>query len=402
MLFSETIIVALNSIRANPFRASLTILGIVIGVAAVITMVALGNGAQRAIDEQMDALGGDILQIYSGSRWSHGIARDQLSLTVDDGIALSRDAEHLSDIVPEISGRYQAKVGNKNLNLEVIGTTPNYADVHRFTLAAGRMFNEADNASRRRVVVVGSEIPTQLEMNPENLVGRTMAIRAIDFQVIGVMDEKGSPGWGNPDNDIWIPIDTAQFRVTGDDKLNSINAKVAEGSSIESAMVDIERILRREHKILPGKDNDFSIYDRKTYLSAQQGATEVFTYLLASIAAVSLIVGGIGIMNIMLVTVTERTHEVGIRKALGATRRNILMQFLIESMTLCLIGGALGLALGAGTAYILAKFAGWQTVVTLGSGMTAFSFSALIGVFFGIWPAQRAARLDPIVALRHD
>ena len=402
MLFSETLIVALNSIRANPFRASLTILGIVIGVAAVITMVALGNGAQRAIDEQMDALGGDILQIYSGSRWSHGIARDQLSLTVDDGIALSRDAEHLSDIVPEISGRYQAKVGNKNLNLEVIGTTPNYADVHRFTLAAGRMFNEADNASRRRVVVVGSEIPTQLEMNPENLVGRTMAIRAIDFQVIGVMDEKGSPGWGNPDNDIWIPIDTAQFRVTGDDKLNSINAKVAEGSSVESAMVDIERILRREHKILPGKDNDFSIYDRKTYLSAQQGATEVFTYLLASIAAVSLIVGGIGIMNIMLVTVTERTREVGIRKALGATRRNILMQFLIESMTLCLIGGALGLALGAGTAYILAKFAGWQTVVTLGSGMTAFSFSALIGVFFGIWPAQRAARLDPIVALRHD
>ena len=402
MLFSETIIVALNSIRANPFRASLTILGIVIGVAAVITMVALGNGAQRAIDEQMDALGGDILQIYSGSRWSHGIARDQLSLTVDDGIALSRDAEHLSDIVPEISGRYQAKVGNKNLNLEVIGTTPNYADVHRFTLAAGRMFNEADNASRRRVVVVGSEIPTQLEMNPQNLVGRTMAIRAIDFQVIGVMDEKGSPGWGNPDNDIWIPIDTAQFRVTGDDKLNSINAKVAEGSSVESAMVDIERILRREHKILPGKDNDFSIYDRKTYLSAQQGATEVFTYLLASIAAVSLIVGGIGIMNIMLVTVTERTHEVGIRKALGATRRNILMQFLIESMTLCLIGGALGLALGATTAYILAKFAGWQTVVTLGSGMTAFSFSALIGVFFGIWPAQRAARLDPIVALRHD
>ena len=402
MLFSETLIVALNSIRANPFRASLTILGIVIGVAAVITMVALGNGAQRAIDEQMDALGGDILQIYSGSRWSHGIARDQLSLTVDDGIALSRDAEHLSDIVPEISGRYQAKVGNKNLNLEVIGTTPNYADVHRFTLAAGRMFNEADNASRRRVVVVGSEIPTQLEMNPENLVGRTMAIRAIDFQVIGVMDEKGSPGWGNPDNDIWIPIDTAQFRVTGDDKLNSINAKVAEGSSIESAMVDIERILRREHKILPGKDNDFSIYDRKTYLSAQQGATEVFTYLLASIAAVSLIVGGIGIMNIMLVTVTERTHEVGIRKALGATRRNILMQFLIESMTLCLIGGALGLALGASTAYILAKFAGWQMVVTLGSGMTAFSFSALIGVFFGIWPAQRAARLDPIIALRHD
>jgi putative ABC transport system permease protein len=402
MLFSETLIVAINSIRANPFRASLTILGIVIGVAAVITMVALGSGAQRAIDEQMDALGGDILQISSGGRWSHGIARDQLALTVDDSAALARDAQHLSAVVPEINGRFQVKLGNKNLNIEIVGTTPNYVDVHRFELAHGRMFNAADNASRRRVAVLGSDIPVQLEMDAASLVGRTIAIRAIDFLVVGIMEEKGSMGWSRPDNDIWIPIDTARFRVFGDDKLNTISVKVGADSSVDSAMVDIERVMRREHKILPGKDNDFTIYDRKTYLTAQQGATEVFTYLLGGIAAVSLVVGGIGIMNIMLVTVTERTREIGIRKALGATRQNILMQFLIESMVLCLIGGALGLMVGSGASMLLAKFAGWQTVVTMNSGVTAFSFSALIGIFFGIWPAQRAAKLDPINALRHD
>jgi putative ABC transport system permease protein len=402
MLFSETLLIALRSIRANPFRASLTILGIVIGVAAVITMVALGNGAQRAIDLQMEALGGDILSISSGNRWSHGIARNELSLTSDDAKALALDTTYLAEIVPEISGRYQFKYGNRNLNLDTIGTSPNYAEVHRFTIAAGRMFTEADNASRRRVVVLGSQIPTDLETTATNLVGRTVAIRGIDFEVIGVMEEKGSPGWGNPDNDIWIPLNTAQFRVAGDDKLNSISARVADDASVELAMVDIERVLRREHRILPGKDNDFSIYDRKTYLSARQGATEVFTYLLGGIAAVSLVVGGIGIMNIMLVTVTERTREIGIRKALGATRLNILTQFLIESMVLCIIGGALGLALGSGTSMLLAKFAGWQTVVSSDSVITAFTFSALIGVFFGIWPAQRAARLNPIDALRHD
>jgi putative ABC transport system permease protein len=402
MLVSETFWIALQSIRSNLFRATLTMLGIIIGVAAVITMVALGTGAQRAVDEQMAALGGDILSIAAGSWWNRGVARDVRTLTTDDAAALARDAEHLEAVVPEIGGRQQVKYGNTNMNIGVIGTTPNYPSVHGFTIALGEMFSASHDASRKRVAVVGAEVPGLLNTDATGIIGRTIQIRTIAFEVIGVLQAKGTTGWRNPDDDIWIPLSTAQFRVTGDDKVESISAKVAANSSIELAMVDIERILRREHGILPGKDNDFAIQNRKLFFDARQEATEIFTFLLAGIAGISLLVGGIGIMNIMLVTVTERTREIGIRKALGATKRNILLQFLVESMTLCLIGGALGLALGAGAAIFAARFAGWQTVVTSASVLTALVFSAAVGLFFGIMPAQRAAGLDPIDALRHE
>ena len=402
MLFFETIQIALQSIRDNLFRASLTMLGIIIGVAAVITMVALGTGAQRAIDEEMAALGGDILSISSSLRFSRGIAREQNALTVQDAEALARDARHLDAVVPEISARFQIKFGNRNLNQPIIGTTANYFGVHGFAVAHGRAFNEADDASRRRVVVLGNEVPAMLGMSPAALIGSSLQIRSISFEIIGVTEAKGSSGWRNPDSYVWIPLHTAQFRVTGSDAVEPISVRVREDVPIGVAMVDIERILRREHGILPGRDNDFSILNRQQFLESRQEATEIFTWLLASIAGVSLLVGGIGIMNIMLVTVTERTREIGIRKALGATRGNILLQFMVESMTLCLIGGSLGLALGAGAASFAAHFAGWQTVVTSTSVITAFAFSAGVGLFFGIWPAQRAARLDPIEALRYE
>jgi putative ABC transport system permease protein len=402
MLISETFWIALQSIRGNFFRAALTMLGIIIGVAAVITMVALGTGAQRAVDAQMEALGGDILSVSTSSWFNRGVARDLRTLTTGDALALARDAKHLDAVVPEISQRYQVKYGNTNINVGVIGTTPNYPDVHGFKVALGERLAASHDSSRKRVAVVGAEIPGMLNTDASSIIGRTITIRSIGFKVIGVMEAKGTTGWRNPDDDIWIPLSTAQFRVTGDDKVETISAKVARDSSVELAMVDIERILRREHGILPGKDNDFAINNRKQFFDARQEATEVFTYLLAGIAGVSLLVGGIGIMNIMLVTVTERTREIGIRKALGATRGNILLQFLVESMTLCLIGGMLGLALGAGAAMFAAKFAGWQTVVTSTSVVAAFAFSAAVGLFFGIMPAQRAARLDPIDALRHE
>ena len=402
MLIGETMRIALQSIRGNLFRAVLTMLGIVIGVGAVITMVALGTGAQRAIDDQMQALGGDILSVGRANRFSRGVARDDGTLTTDDAAALARGSAYFDGVVPEINSRFQIKYGNRNLNLSVLGTTPNYPDVHGFTMAHGRMFSAADDAGRSRVAVLGAEIPDMLEADAASLIGRRIQIRSISFDVIGVLEPKGSTGWRNPDDDIWIPLATAQFRVTGDDKVESISVRVRDGASIEQTMVDVERILRREHGILPGKDNDFSIMNRKQFLDSRQEATEVFTYLLAGIAGVSLVVGGIGIMNIMLVTVTERTREIGIRKALGATKGNILLQFLVESMTLCLIGGLLGLGLGAGTAYLANEFAGWQTVVTSGSVITAFAFSAGVGLFFGIWPAQRAANLDPIDALRYE
>jgi len=402
MLISETIRIALSSIRDNLFRSALTMLGIIIGVAAVITMVALGSGAQRAIDEQMAALGGDILAIESSFWFSRGVARDQQTLTTEDAVALTIGTQHIAEVVPEINGRFQVKYGNRNINTSVIGMTPNYLDVHGFEIAAGRMFTRADDSARRRVAVLAAEVPGMLDTDAAGIIGRNISIRSIPFEVIGVLEAKGSMGWRNPDDDIWIPLSTAQFRVTGNDYVERISVLVDESSSIEQAMLEIERVLRREHGILPGKDNDFAMVNRKQFAESRQEATQVFTFLLAGIAGVSLVVGGIGIMNIMLVTVTERTREIGIRKALGATRGNVLLQFLVESTILCLLGGALGLLVGASAATLLNRLAGWQTVVTAESAMMAFGFSAAVGIVFGIWPARRASRLDPIDALRHE
>jgi len=403
MLITETIRISLSSIRSNLFRALLTMLGIIIGVGAVITMVALGTGAQQAIDEQMAALGGDILSIQSSSWFSHGVARNQQTLTTDDAIALATGSEHVAAVVPEINSRFQIKYGNKNLNLSTIGTTPNYPAIHGYQIAHGEFFSAADEAARRRVVVLGSEVPGMLDVEEAAaLIGQKVQIRSISFEVIGIFEAKGGFGWRNPDDDVWIPLSTAQFRVTGNEFVQTISAKVSEYSTIPMAMLEIESVLRREHGVLPGKDNDFAIMNRKQFAESRQQATEVFTYLLAGIAGVSLVVGGIGIMNIMLVTVTERTREIGVRKALGATKGNILLQFLVESTILCLLGGMLGLALGAGVSALLAKYAGWQTVVTSSSAMMAFGFSAAVGMIFGIWPAKRAADLDPIDALRYE
>ena len=402
MLISETILIALSSIRSNLFRAALTMLGIIIGVGAVITMVALGTGAQRAIDEQMASFGGDILTVQAGFWFRRGVSHNQQTLTTDDAAALNSGTVHIAEIVPEINARFQIKYGNRNSNINVIGTTPNYPDVHGFEMAAGRMFTAADESNRKRVAVLAAEVPGLLGTDAMGILGATIMIRSIPFDVIGVLAPKGGTGWRNPDDDIWMPLGTAQYRVTGNDIVERISVQVAGSSSVEMAMLEIERILRREHGILPGKDNDFAIMNRKQFIESQQEATAIFTYLLAGIAGVSLVVGGIGIMNIMLVTVTERTREIGIRKALGATRANILLQFLVESMTLCLFGGLIGLGVGATAATLLNRLAGWQTLVTIESAAMAFGFSVAVGIVFGIWPARRAARLDPIDALRHE
>src|SRR5688572_4868906 len=404
MPLSEVITVALQAVRANKLRSLLTMLGIVIGVAAVITMVALGSGAQKAVEDRINALGANLLSVFPGQMFSGGRASDQrVSMTVDDALALERDGTLLQAVVPEMQQNSTVKHGNTNLNLAVIGTTPNYTEVKNYTIPHGRMFTTGDNEARQRYVLVGASVPQMLNVNPAALINQTINIRGIPFEVIGVLSEKGAAGsWQNPDEQLLIPLQTARYRVFGSDRVRSVSVQVADNVPLEQGMVDIERILRREHKIRPGGDNDFMIRNQRDILATQQQATEVFTVLLASIAAVSLVVGGIGIMNIMLVSVTERTKEIGIRKALGATKRVILMQFLVEALVLCLAGGIIGILLGTGSALLLSWKFQWNTLVSPVAIAVAFGFSGAVGLIFGLLPARRAASLDPIVALRYE
>jgi len=404
MLFGEVIQVALNAIRANKLRSFLTALGIVIGVGAVITMVALGNGAQKSVQDRIAALGTNLLTVFAGQSMHRGIASaERVSLTTDDATALKRDARSLAAVVPEIRRGQQVVYGNVNINVNVNGTVPDYFPVNNYKLEYGRLFTVGDGDSRKRVAVLGNGVPDLLNANARSLIGQQISVRGIYFEIIGVLAEKGaSGGWDNPDEQIWIPLETAQYRIFGSDRVNSITVKVDSPDSMGVAMIEIEQVLRREHGIAPGKDNDFQIRDFTQFLATMEETTKTFTFLLGGIAAVSLLVGGIGIMNIMLVSVTERTREIGIRKALGATKRNILMQFMVEALVLCFMGGVIGILMGVGGAVALSKIANWNTYVSWPAVGIALLFSAGVGLFFGIWPAQRAAGLDPIQSLRYE
>ena len=404
MMIGETVRVAFASIRANKLRAGLTMLGIIIGVGAVIAVVALGTGAQRAIEERIKAMGANLLTVYPGQSFMGGRASDtRVSLTVDDATALSRDAKLLSAVQPELSRSLQVKYGNQNFNINILGTTANYPEVRNYTITHGRMFTPGDDGARQRYAVLGSAVPGMFGVNPASLIGMNIQIRGQPFEVLGILSEKGAAGsFQNPDEQILIPLGTARFRMFGTDRLRSIAVQVRDGIPLDQGMVDIERVMRREHKIAPGGNNDFQIRNQKDILATQQQTTETFKMLLGSIAAVSLVVGGIGIMNIMLVSVTERTREIGIRKALGATKVNVMLQFLIEALVLCLFGGMLGVLAGTGGAMAMSYFAKWNTYISPESVLLAFAFSALVGLFFGLWPAWRAANLNTIDALRYE
>ncbi len=403
MLLDETIRVALQAIRANKLRSMLTALGIIIGVGAVITMIALGTGAKKAVQDRIQALGPTLLTLFAGQTFRGGVAQgSRVSLTMDDDTALANQARYVTAIVPELANNLQVQFGNQNANLNITGTTPNYVPVHTYTLTAGRMFTTGENEARHRYAVLGSSVPTIFNANPAAMVGQEIQIKGIPFEVIGILSEKGSQGFFNPDEQILIPLETARYRVMGTDRLRSITAQVDNLQDMNLAMIEIERVLRRTHKIRSGAENDFQIRNQTDILGTFQQTTQTFGFLLAGIAAVSLLVGGIGIMNIMLVSVTERTREIGVRKALGATRRNILLQFLVEALVLCLVGGTVGVLLGSAGAIVLSRFAHWNTLISPASILLAFAFSAIVGLFFGIYPARRAASLDPIVALRYE
>ena len=404
MLIWELWMVALAAIRANKLRSFLTMLGIIIGVGAVITMIALGSGAQKAVQDNISALGTNLLTVMPGHQFQHGVASDQrLGLFVDDATEIQNTAQHLLAVMPEINRSFQVKYSNQNSNIQVTGTTPSYFKARSYTVVAGRVFTAGDDEARRRVAVIGSAVADDFGQNGAAMIGQTVEIRGITFEIIGLLGAKGAQqGWMNPDEQIFIPLSTARYRVMGTDRVRSITVKVDEERNTSLAMISLEQALRRRHKIQPAAPNDFEIRNQADLAQTLSQTTETFTMLLAGIAAVSLLVGGIGIMNIMLVSVTERTREIGVRKALGATRGAILFQFLVEALVLCLVGGGMGVIFGGGGAIALSKIFHWNTLISPMSIVLAFLFSFTVGIVFGVWPARRASRLDPIIALRYE
>ena len=406
MLIGETIRVALGALRANKLRSLLTMLGIVIGVSAVIAVVALGRGAQKAVNDRISALGTTLLTVNPGQARGFGVqfGASSAKLTIEDADALKARGEKLQAVQPEMSGQLQVQFLNKNTSTSIVGATANYPEVRKYEMQTGRFFTNTEDVTRQRVAVVGPSVVENLGLqSPEAIVGETLRIRGIQFTVVGVFKSKGQANaFQNPDDQVLIPLTTARFRVLGSNRIRAISVLAPSEAEIPETMAEIEKILRRQHKLRPGKEDDFQIRNQADFLNTLGETTQVFSLLLAGIAAVSLLVGGIGIMNIMLVSVTERTREIGIRKALGATKMNILFQFLIEAVVLCILGGILGIAVGAGGAFIFTKTMGWNTEVGLSSIFVAFFFSAFVGVVFGVYPARRAAGLDPIVALRYE
>ena len=402
MILSEGVRVALDGLRANVLRSLLTTLGIIIGIAAVVTMVALGMGAQRAVQDRIAALGPTILNVFSGQDFRGGVAiNGAQSLTYADDTALEYGARYIVGVVPELQRNFQIKFGDHNVNQDVIGTTPDFVLVRNYRLASGRMFTAGEAAALRRYAVLGSIIPAQLQTTADQITGRDIQIGPFPFTVIGVLSEKGG-GPGSNDDDVLIPFQTARFRVIGTDRLRTITVKAIAVDSMSLAMIEIERVLRRQHKLRPGTDSDFRIRNQRDVLATFEQTTQTFKSLLAGVAAVSLLVGGIGIMNIMLVSVTERTREIGVRKAMGARKRDVLFQFVVEAVVLCLIGGVIGILLGSAGAVLLSRLAHWNTFISPAAVLLAFGCSVLVGLFFGIWPARRAAGLDPIEALRYE
>ena len=403
MLIAEILWVALDAIVANKLRSLLTMLGVVIGIAAVIAMVALGEGAQRSVEARLKTLGANVLTVRPGQSFAGGVGRGQALLSVDDAEALRANPVDILAVAPEMETRTQIEYGASNANMSVVGTWPSYFSINNYQVANGRIFTDAEDRGRRRIAVLGALVGAQLGgATAEALVGQTVRIGGVPFEVIGVLAEKGAQGFSNPDESIYLPLATARFRVMGSDRVRSIGVQATSQDKMDDAMVEINQVLRREHRLRPGQEADFNIRDQASLLSTVQETAQTFTLLLAGIAAISLLVGGIGIMNIMLVSVTERTREIGLRKALGARPSDIMLQFLIESLVLCLVGGALGLMLGVGGSYALQQFAGWTTAVEPQSVLIAFAFSGGVGVFFGIWPARRAASLTPIESLRYE
>ncbi|GBG56446.1 multidrug ABC transporter substrate-binding protein [Sporomusaceae bacterium FL31] len=404
-MFWESVSIALEGLRANKLRSILTMLGIIIGVGAVIAMISIGMGVRDKVQNSIASLGSNLIIITPGATSPSGVrlaAGSNTTVTNKDSQAIAREVSGVNLVAPSVSKQYQIVYGNKNWTTTVQGTTPEYADVRNYELGNGSFFTNQDVDTRARFAVIGNTVSENLfgEISP---IGQMIRINKAPFKVIGVLKSKGqSAGGMDQDDMVLVPLTTAQERLLGITYLHSISVQAVDGDVINQVQEDITTLLRTRHKLTADKADDFTVRNLAAVMATAEETTGTITLLLGNIAAISLLVGGIGIMNIMLVSVTERTREIGIRKALGATYHNILLQFLIEAIVIGVTGGIIGIGLGVSAAYAISAIAGWNTVISLTAIVIAFGFSILIGLFFGIYPARKAALLDPIDALRYE
>jgi putative ABC transport system permease protein len=407
---AQSIRIALRSLRVNKLRSALTMLGIIIGVGAVIAMVAVGAGASARVAEQIQSLGSNLIIVLSGSVTAGG-ARigqgSQLTITEDDAAAIAREVPAVQVAAPSVRGSAQVVFGNLNWSTGVQGVTADYFEARDWVVLTGRPIGPEDVDGATKVTLLGQTTAANL-FGDADPVGQIIRIKKVPFTVIGTLDRKGQNSWGQDQDDVLlVPISTAKQKVLGRSYSNprsvqAISVKIRPGEDMAEAEGQLRELLRQRHRLQPYQEDDFTVRNLAEILQTQEESSKVMTYLLAAIASVSLLVGGIGIMNIMLVSVTERTREIGLRMAVGARGRDILGQFLIEAVTLSLIGGAIGIAAGVGSAEALSYFAEWRTLVAPQAIAVAFGFAGAVGVFFGFYPARKAARLDPIEALRYE
>jgi putative ABC transport system permease protein len=396
-----------SALSANKIRSGLTILGIVIGISSVIAMVSIGQGAQSSIQSSIQSIGSNLIIVTPGAQRGPGVTVSAgrgtaRSLKMSDVEAIQAQVTNIKAVAPEITSRYQVTAKGQNTNTSVVGTTPDYVTVRNVEVGTGTFITEQNIRSSSKVAVIGPTVRDDLFGADADPLGQSIRVNRVDFKIIGLTQAKGGSGFNNPDDMIFIPLTTAQRFLSGEDYVSSISISANDADVTTNVQEQVTNVLLDQHHISNPEAADFSTLNQTDIIAAASSVTQIFTILLGSVAGISLLVGGIGIMNMMLTTVTERTKEIGLRKAIGATRRDINLQFLAEAISLTFLGGIIGIILGWSAAFIISYFGVLQTKVSLTSIILAFGVSAAIGIIFGYYPARRAAGLNPIEALRYE